>query len=398
MSNIVVAGGLYGEKCNYPNVDELFGSGGRASIAIARAGHAVEWHYYCPNELFGEAKLTLAWPNLVHVHHESKEQVNFHYWHSVCRPIYYPRMIHQAQPFQISAEKVLRFGMMEGNAIVQAQFCVFDPQSHYDPEAFHQNGSVAERLAITLNDSEICRYTEATDETSAIQKIEKQSPGSTVLVKAGVDGCRVYENAQLKGNVPCYWSKQVYKIGTGDVFSAAFAVHWMLENRSAIEAANVASRCVAQYTETRTPTVNINELDLERKAIGLKAKGLVYIAGPIFTMAELWIVNEACNAFSRLGMPIFSPYHNVGYGEPSKVVPADIAGLERASAVFAILDGCDAGTLFEVGYAVRKGIPVVALAQNPKAGDLTMLKGSPNCMITDDFTTAIFQTSWLARE
>lgn len=398
MSDIVVAGGLYGEKCNYPNVDKLCGSGGRAALAIARAGYKVEWHYYSPEMLVDKAETSVAQHGLTHFSHESEKQVNFCYNHPLSRPVYYPRIIPKADPFRISAKKVLRFGMMEGDAIVQAQYCVFDPQSHYDPVTFHQNGSVAQRLAIALNESEILRYASATDEMSAIEKIEKQTPGSTVLVKAGVHGCRVYEDAMLKGIVPPFWSERIHKIGTGDVFTAAFATHWMLEGRPVLDATDIASRCVAQYTETQTPTANINELDQEFKAIDLTKKGgLVYIAGPIFTMAELWIIDEARDAFIKLGVPVFSPYHDIGYGEPSKVVPADIAGLERASAVFAILDGCDAGTLFEIGYAVRMGIPVIALAQNPKACDLTMLKGSSNCRITDDFTTAIFQSAWLAR-
>lgn len=398
MSDIVVAGGFYGEKCNYPKVDELCGSGGRAALAIARAGYKVEWHYYSPKILADKADKSVTQSGLTHISHLSKERVDFCYNHPLSRPVFYPRKIPKADPFQISAEKVLRFGMMEGDAIIQAQYCVFDPQSHYEPRAFHQNGSVAQRLAIVLNESEILRYTSATDEMSAIEKIESQTPSSTVLVKAGIHGCRVYEGAMFKGIVPPFWSERIYKIGTGDVFTAAFATHWMLEGRPTLDATDISSRCVAQYTETQIPTVDMKELNQERKAIDLtKRRGLVYIAGPIFTMAELWIIDEARNAFIKLGVPVFSPYHEIGYGEPSKVVPADIAGLERASAVFAILDGCDAGTLFEVGYAVRTGVPVVALAQNPKDCDLTMLKGSSNCWITKDFTTAIFQSAWLAR-
>ena len=52
------------------------------------------------------------------------------------------------------------------------------------------------------------------------------------------------------------------------------------------------------------------------------------------------------------------------------------------------MDGGDPGTLFEVGYATYAGLPVVALAQSTKCSDLTMLQGSPNCRVVDDFSTA----------
>lgn len=396
MSDIVVAGGFYGERCVFPDVDDLYGSGGRAALAIARAGHQVRWHYYCPDNLTDAAKLTVSWNGLEHFPHTCAEQVNFAYLHGLSPPVFFPGVIRRTHTFQIEATNVLRFGMMEGDVVVRAHSCVFDPQSHNNPEKFHANGSGAERLAIVLNDSEVLHYGEAPSEADAIRNISLQSPGCTVLVKAGADGCRIYEGSELTGTVPPYWSERVYKIGTGDVFSAAFATQWALEGRSALDAADTASRCVSQYAETRTPTANAE--GPERKALHQTREGLVYVAGPIFTMAEIWLINEACDAFARLGMPIFSPYHEVGYGIPSEVVPADIKGLDRASAVFAVLDGCDAGTLFEVGYAVRCGIPVIAFSQNPKPSDLTMLTGSPNCFITDDFTTAIYQATWLARQ
>jgi len=61
--------------------------------------------------------------------------------------------------------------------------------------------------------------------------------------------------------------------------------------------------------------------------------------------------------------------------------------------VFAILNGLDTGTVFEVGYAVRKGIPVVALAQNVKDEDLKMLTGT-GCTVLDDFASALYQAVW----
>jgi len=57
------------------------------------------------------------------------------------------------------------------------------------------------------------------------------------------------------------------------------------------------------------------------------------------------------------------------------------------------LNGGDAGTIFEIGYAVAKEKPVVALAQNVRPEDLKMSEGS-GCVIADDFVTAIYQSVW----
>jgi nucleoside 2-deoxyribosyltransferase len=75
------------------------------------------------------------------------------------------------------------------------------------------------------------------------------------------------------------------------------------------------------------------------------------------------------------------------------VAPEDIKGLEAADVMFAVLNGLDTGTIFEVGYAVKKGIPIVALAQNLKEEDLKMLAGT-GCDIVDDFASAVYQTIW----
>jgi len=57
------------------------------------------------------------------------------------------------------------------------------------------------------------------------------------------------------------------------------------------------------------------------------------------------------------------------------------------------LNGLDAGTLFEVGYAKAKKIPVLIFCENEKEVALTMIKGSGYRFFTD-FTTLIYHTYW----
>src|SRR3546814_14352982 len=104
--------------------------------------------------------------------------------------------------------------------------------------------------------------------------------------------------------------------------------------------------------------------------------GKVYLAAPFFDLAQRWLVEEARSNLLDMGAQVFSPVHEVGPGPASIVAPEDIAGLEAADVVFAVLNGVDPGTIFEVGYAVKRGIPVIALAQNIQNEALKMVAGS----------------------
>ena len=61
--------------------------------------------------------------------------------------------------------------------------------------------------------------------------------------------------------------------------------------------------------------------------------------------------------------------------------------------MFAVVDGLDSGTLFEVGYAIAQNKKVIAFVQNEGEESLKMLEGS-NCIIEKDLTTAIYKTYW----
>ena len=73
--------------------------------------------------------------------------------------------------------------------------------------------------------------------------------------------------------------------------------------------------------------------------------------------------------------------------------PADLFGLEQSGVVIALLDGLDPGTVFEVGYARAKGIPVVVVAESVNPELLTMIIGS-GCEVTTDLSTGIYAVCW----
>jgi nucleoside 2-deoxyribosyltransferase len=194
--------------------------------------------------------------------------------------------------------------------------------------------------------------------------------------------------------IPAYQTDFVWKIGSGDVFSAAFSLFWGLDEISPDEATDLASRATAYYCNSRglpVPTIaGLQELSL--KPVRSDA-GQVYLAGPFFSLAQRWMIEEARKLLIEMGATVFSPVHEVGPGPASFVAPKDIEGLEASDVVLALVDGMDPGTIFEVGYARSRGIPVVVFAENAKAEDLKMMQGT-GCELVDDFSSAIYRTLW----
>lgn len=127
-----------------------------------------------------------------------------------------------------------------------------------------------------------------------------------------------------------------------------------------------------------------------------QASGRVYLASPMFDLGQRLVVEEARDHLLAMGLGVFSPLHDVGPGPGHVVAPADLKGIDECDALLAILNGSDPGTIFEVGYAVAKGIPVVALAQNVKAEDLKMVEGS-GCTVVHDFVSALYNVAWAIR-
>lgn len=63
--------------------------------------------------------------------------------------------------------------------------------------------------------------------------------------------------------------------------------------------------------------------------------------------------------------------------------------------MFAVGDGMDAGTLYEIGFARAINKPVVMYCENESEEDKKMMNGS-NCVICKDYTTAIYAALWEA--
>lgn len=392
-----IAGGIYHERCVSPEWDYVFGSGGRAAAAISASLVDAELHTYCSDELFGDAAATVAAFGARLITAKADATVRFDYFHPLSNPRIDPplSLIRKMPPLHVSGDVVLRFGFVEGTAVVDANRAIYDPQSGLAPEPFSQNGSTARHLAIVLNVAELLHLVPTESDTNAAALALMATEGAeVVVVKKGTQGATVYTSTREPVHIAAYRSETVFKIGSGDIFSAAFALQWGERERDAIEAAEIASRCVAWYCNSRTlPLPAADELSgLSALPIGRKS-GRIYIAAPFFDIGQRWLVEEARSSLIALGVEVFSPLHEVGSGACSDVAPADLEGLEACSAVLAVANGGDPGTLFEIGYARARGMPVVVLAENVGPQDLTMSEGSGG-LILRDFCSAIYHAVW----
>jgi nucleoside 2-deoxyribosyltransferase len=96
----------------------------------------------------------------------------------------------------------------------------------------------------------------------------------------------------------------------------------------------------------------------------------LYLAGPLFTAPErTW--NEALAArLAAAGHEVFVPHlHPAAYQTPEAIFRKDLAGVDWADAVVAIMDGPDpdSGTCWECGYAYGVGKPVVLFRNDMRA-------------------------------
>jgi nucleoside 2-deoxyribosyltransferase len=226
------------------------------------------------------------------------------------------------------------------------------------------------------------------------QRTEALRDGAEIVIaKAGAKGAWLFQSGQSH-QVPAFHSKSVWKIGSGDIFTAAFAAAWGIDQADPLEAARLASRAVAEYVNSKALPIRPSS-DLAGSALPEVAtqEGEVYLAGPFFNMPQRWLVDEARRCLRDVGLTVFSPIHDVGIGPADDVAPKDIEALKRCDLVFAIIDGIDAGTVFEIGYARALGKPVYIFSQVTTVGDLTMMIGT-DCHIHNDFTTAIHHAAW----
>lgn len=404
VDKVTVVGGVYRELCMHPRWDRFVGSGGRAALALATMGVSVELCTYLDSQsddsFSGEAALSGIELHKIFV----PVSLGFHYVHGLSVPVIQGH--DQKNPsIRIDAPNVLRFGMIEGDAVIAAERAVYDPQNAVRPQSFAANGSCAKELALVLNRHEAQLFLgrdQNNDEVMARELAAKEN-AAVVVIKRGPRGALIYEagNDQIS-TVPAYQSNRVWKIGSGDNFAAHFACAWLHDHLSAHEAANRASLATAYYCDNAGSFASREALKAAvYSSIRVKDEWCnddqpsVYLAGPFFNLQQLWLVEQARSALMGMGLKVFSPYHDVGHGSAEDVVGKDLEGIRETSLMLALVDGLDAGTIYEIGYARAIDHPVIVYSECESQENRKMMEGS-GCVIADDFVSAIYRTVWEA--
>ncbi|MFL6438141.1 MAG: PfkB family carbohydrate kinase [Terriglobales bacterium] len=400
---LLVIGGCYVEECAFPRITSYRGSGLRAAMTVAGLRNGVLLHTVLGPSLSEHFKEVAERHKIELSVTTGSQDVWFNYRHPLAVPDIYPAAIKPVEQERVTGDLLLVFGMLEGRPRVKGKKVVYDPQDGYRARPFNINGSSADELAIVASFSEGATLTGAETAEQIAAKLLQEENCGCVALKCGPRGAFVATPEDQRWVRP-FASSRVWKIGSGDIFSAAFAHAWLLESLSGVESAAFASRMVAEYVSSRNESFSQSAMSEIRAdahdaaATATRESRLIpdvsiYLAGPFFTTGQQWLVDEARAAFRELGFKVFSPIHEVGIGPAGQIAHADLEALSRSKLVFAILDGTDPGTIFEVGYARGRGIPVVGVAENVAAGNLTMLLGS-DCGISDDFATSIYAACW----
>lgn len=396
MRVVDVIGGVYGERCAFPLWDDVYGSGGRAAAALSSHVDNVRLHTVLRQKEKKRATERLGSFGVEVSAREGVELIGFDYLHCLSDPTVTPDPsgIRRQPKVHVKTERpALLFGMMECAATVDANICVYDPQSPTRPIGFCESGSKAERLAFIASTHEIERLTHKS-ELEAAQEVLAREKAEVVIVKRGMGGALGVDDHGKQWAVPAYPTKRVFTIGSGDIFAAAFTLAWGIEGKAPNEAADYASRAVATYVETTVlPMQSPTDAETQAREPTAINKRQVYLAGPFRDMGQRAMVNEARRILRDLGMEVFSPVHDIGHGPAHRVVKQDLDAIQKADVIVAILNGNSPGTVFEVGYAAALGKPVFCIAQNVAKNDLKLPEGT-DCTIHEDFVTGLHQVAW----
>jgi len=397
---LTVIGGTYVELCREPEYEELWGSGLRGACALADKGFKIQF-FSCIGKLEKPSvEHTCIAFGISPTWYMVDETVIWNYYHPLAKPTAYSSVLVKdiVNLPNIEAETILYYGMIEATVKVKGAYIVYDPQNGKN---FNSTGSTAEHLAIVLNKKEALLLSgmEAEDDLVKIGKhLLSKEKAEVVIIKNGSDGGIVVDHSGISA-FPIFATETVWPIGSGDIFSAAFAWKWAIEKMPPRNAAYLASQFTAQFCETKVLPLPLSP-NLA-SAIPIKAKkNFVYLAGPFFTIAERWLINEIRNALLDFDNEVFSPLHDVGVPACKSTVEisqelasADLQALDKTNVLLAIASGNDVGTMIEIGYAIAKKKRIIVLAENLNPTDLTMLEGS-NCIIVSDISSAVYKASW----
>lgn len=108
----------------------------------------------------------------------------------------------------------------------------------------------------------------------------------------------------------------------------------------------------------------------------MNKKKLIYLAGPLFTHAELEYNCKLKDMLFKKGFSVFLPQEDAEDAASERerqsqecIFKKCVEGMDSSDIVVAVLDGVDvdSGTAWEIGYAYARGKPVIGLRTDFRA-------------------------------
>lgn len=102
----------------------------------------------------------------------------------------------------------------------------------------------------------------------------------------------------------------------------------------------------------------------------MNSQKTIYLAGPLFTHAELEFNRKLRDLLEEQGFSVFFPQEDAEDAKiehnrlnQAMIFKRCVGGVDSSDLVVAVLDGVDvdSGTAWEIGYAYAKGKPVLGL-------------------------------------
>lgn len=393
---INVIGGTYRE-INYDDVsEEIFGSGFRGAKFLLENKNAVNFITSGNNEIEKFLKENQkVYSNLKFKRHTYDEIITFQYSFALDEPSISPSLLNisKTENWKFRGDDVVAFGMLESDYKIDCKRAVYDPQTSIKPKKFIEFGK-AEELIYIVNRNE-AQSISGSKEIEDIKSYFFQKENATAfIIKNGPYGATLYCISD-EFHIPCYITKNVNKIGSGDIFTASFGYYWMTKNLSLEEASLLASKSTAVYCDKKVYIDCTDNFKFEYEEF--RAKDLfekqIYLASPFFALSELILVDKIREALLSFGVKVFSPFHDIGLGEATTIAKKDIEGINNSDVIFAVLDNLDSGTLIESGFSMANGKKIIGYYRSCDESKLLMLK--PGDFTTNsNLTTALYQTIW----
>ena len=316
-SKVSIIGGTYRETCYWPTWNVVFGSGWRA-VRVFRTlcPDAIISYYSAGDEEIQKMVKIYAGSEPLEPHiTPSSSSVSFYYDYPLSQPVIQGV---KGDIFSIVANGtyVIGFGMMEATAQIEGEWVVYDPQSPSHPLSYRGQGGKAEHLALIMNEAESRLLTGESDLKRIRESLFRKEQCESLVIKRGAKGAVVFQSKDDEGmTIPAFKTPHVWPIGSGDVFTTVFAYFWF-NGMPPEESALKASQAAATYCDT-TAYEDISRILNEDGAyapIAPQKQGMVYLAGPFFTLSEKLFVAECRTLLAAMGVKVFSPYHDIGEG------------------------------------------------------------------------------------